>query len=150
MIFIQNRVRTIDFDVAAYEKKAATVLEYLNYTNFDLNILITTNRTVKKYNHQYRDKNKATDILSFPYHTELKAGEKIQVKSDDDQAIGDIIIALEYVYKNRHNLEGTFVERMDRMLVHGICHCLGYDHMVDEDYKVMYALEKKLLALIQK
>ena len=150
MILIQNRVRAISFDVAAFEKKAATVLEYLNYKDFDLNILITTNKTVKKYNREYRNKDKATDIISFPYHPDLKAGQKIKVKTDDDRAIGDILIALEYVYKNRHNLEGTFIERMDRMLVHGICHCLGYDHIEDKDYKVMYALEKKLLALIQK
>ena len=150
MILIQNRVRAISFDVAAFEKKAATVLEYLNYKDFDLNILITTNKTVKKYNREYRNKDKATDIISFPYHPDLKAGQKIKVKTDDDRAIGDILIALEYVYKNRHNLEGTFIERMDRMLVHGIFHCLGYDHIEDKDYKVMYALEKKLLALIQK
>jgi len=149
MIFIQNRVKKIPFDVAAFKKKAATVLEYLGYTDYDLNILITTDKTVRKYNKQFRDKDKATDVLSFPYHPELKAGEKIKPLTDDDKAIGDIIISLEYVLADRHKLGQTFIKRMDRMLVHGICHCLGYDHIEDADYEIMFALEKKLLSLIQ-
>ena len=150
MINIQNRVRKIEFDVAAFEKKAATVLNFLGYKNFDLNILLTTSKSIKKYNHQFREKNKATDILSFPFHPELIAGETIKPLTDDDRAIGDIIISLEYVAADKHKLGGTFIQRMNRMLVHGICHCLGHDHIEDEEYKIMFALETKLLSLIQK
>ena len=150
MIYIQNRIRKIPFNVAAFKKKAATVLDYLGYTDFDLNILLTTNKTIRHYNKTYRNKDKATDILSFPYHPELQAGQTITVQTNDDKAIGDLIISLEYVHDNNHHLGQTFIKRMDRMLVHGICHCLGYDHIEDEDYKVMFALEKKLLKLIQK
>jgi rRNA maturation RNase YbeY len=149
MIQIKNRVSKIEFDVAAFEKKAAIVLDYLGYADYDLNILITTDKTVRKFNKQYRNKDKATDILSFPYHTELVAGDKIAPQTEDDKAIGDIIISLEYVLADKHKLGKTFIERMDRMLVHGICHCLGHDHVEEEEYKVMYTLEKKLLSLIQ-
>lgn len=149
MIQIQNRVSKIEFDVAAFKTKAATVLDYLGYKDYDLNILITTDKTVRKFNKQYRNKDKSTDILSFPFHTELAAGDKITLLTEDDKAIGDIIISLEYVFADKHNLGKTFIERMDRMLVHGICHCLGHDHMEEEEYKIMYSLEKKLLSLIQ-
>lgn len=149
MIQIKNRISKIKFDVAAFKKKAATVLDYLGYADYDLNILITTDKTVRRFNKQYRNKDKATDILSFPYHTELIAGEKIVAHTEDDKAIGDIIISLEYVYADKHKLGKTFIERMDRMLVHGVCHCLGHDHMEEEEYKIMYDLEKKLLNLIQ-
>lgn len=148
MIQIQNRISKIEFDIAAFEKKAATVLDYLGYADYDLNILITTNKTIRTFNRQYRNMDKPTDILSFPYHTDLVAGETIDPKTQDDRAIGDIIISLEYVFADRHKLGKTFIERMDRMLVHGICHCLGHDHIEEEEYKIMYALEKKLLSLI--
>jgi probable rRNA maturation factor len=149
MINIQNRLRKIEFNVAAFEKKAATVLDFLGYKDFDLNILLTTSKSVRKYNKQFRSKDKATDILSFPFHPELVAGDKIKPLTDDDKAIGDIIISLEYVLADKHKLGGTFLQRMDRMLVHGVCHCLGHDHIEDEEYKIMFALEKKLLSLIQ-
>lgn len=148
MIQVKNRISKIEFDVAAFEKKAATVLDYLGYADYDLNILITTDKTVRKFNKQYRNKDKTTDILSFPYHTELIAGDKIIPQTEDGKAIGDIIISLEYVLADKHKLGKTFIERMDRMLVHGICHCLGHDHVEEEEYRVMYALEKKLLSLI--
>lgn len=149
MIFIQNRIKKIPFDSAAFKKKAATVLNYLGYDDYDLNILITTDKAVRKYNKQFRKKDKATDVLSFPYHPELKTGERIKPQTEDDRAIGDIVISLEYVYADRHKLGQTFIKRMDRMLVHGICHCLGYDHIEDDDYEIMFALEKKLLQQIQ-
>lgn len=149
MITIQNRIKKIKFDTAAFEKKAAVVLDFLGYKGFDLNILITTNKSIKNYNKQFRNKDKATDILSFPFHPELVAGEKIKPFTSDDKAIGDIIISLEYVLADRHKLGGTFLQRMDRMLVHGICHCLGHDHIEEEEYRIMLSLERKLLNLIQ-
>ena len=59
------------------------------------------------------------------------------------------MISVEYVFENKHELDGDFHDRMDRMLVHGICHLLGYDHEQDDDHKKMFALEKKLLKLIE-
>lgn len=148
MITIKNTQKTVPFSVTAYHKKAEKILQALAYSDFDLGIWLTTNRTIQKYNHQFRNKNKPTDVLSFPYHHDLKAGEKIKVIFDEDKNIGDILISVPYVFANKHNLEGSFTQRMDRMLVHGICHLLGYDHEEDEDFKKMFALEKKLLKLI--
>ena len=148
MITIKNTQKTIPFSTLTYRKKADKILQYLKYADFDLGIWLTTDRTIQKYNHQFRNKNKPTDVLSFPYHPNLKAGEKIKALSDDDKNLGDILISVPYVFANKHNLEGSFEDRMDRMLVHGICHLLGYDHKQDADFKKMFALEKKLLKLI--
>ena len=90
-----------------------------------------------------------TDVLSFPYHLDVKAGKKIVVRSDEDKNLGDIVISLPYVFENKKALDGTFEHRMDVMLVHGICHLLGYDHENDYDFKKMSDLEKKLLKLIE-
>ena len=131
-----------------YHSKAEKILNYLGYDDFDLGILLTTEKTIQKYNKDFRDKDKATDVLSFPYHTELKAGKKIKVLSDEDKNLGDIIIAVSYVFENKHNLDGDFNSRMDRMLVHAICHLLGHDHIQDADFKKMMSLENKLIKII--
>lgn len=148
MITIKNSQRKIPFCTTQYFKKAQTILRHLGYADFDLGIWLTTDRTIQKYNQQFRNKNKATDVLSFPYHDNIKPGEKISATDPDDKNIGDIIISVPYVYANRHNLNGTFYERMDRMLVHGICHLLGYDHVDDKDFENMQQLENRLLKLI--
>lgn len=149
MISIKNRQKKIPISVRLYKKKAAKILDFLDYADFDLGILLTTDRTLQKYNHKFRKKNKPTDVLSFPYHSHIKAGHKIVATLDEDKNLGDIMISVEYVFANKHSLDGDFHDRMDRMLVHGICHLLGYDHQADDEFEVMFAMEKKLLKLIK-
>jgi len=143
MITIKTKLKIIPLDTQAYKKIAEQILQALGYENFDLGILLTTNKTIKKYNHMYRDKNKATDVLSFPFHT-ISAGQKIKVQSDDDKNLGDMIISIEYVQHAAQELGTTFEKRMNRMIIHSICHLLGYDHITDEDFKKMIKKEKSL------
>lgn len=149
MISIRQTQRKILFSADTYKKKAEIILNSLGYSNFDLGIWLTTSQTIKEYNRQYRHKDQATDILSFPYHTALRAAEKIKVSCDEDRNLGDLIISVEYVYENSKQMPGNFEQRMDRLLVHGICHLLGYDHIHDADYKKMLALENKLIKLLK-
>ncbi len=149
MINIRQTQRTINFSINLFKKKADFILKKLGYENFDLGIWLTTNKTIQKYNYLYRNKNEATDVLSFPYHTDLKAGQKIKIFDDEDKNLGDLIISVPFVFENKKELPGDFMARMDRLLVHGICHLLGYDHIIDNDYKKMVSLENKLLKAIQ-
>lgn len=150
MIFIKHTQRTIKMDLKQVEKDAQKILDLLGYSDFDLGIWLTTNASIRAYNKRYRDKDKPTDILSFPNHPELKPGQRIKVVTEDDKNVGDIIISLEYVKKDAVKLGTTFEKRMKRLLVHGICHLLGYDHIQDDDYKVMYKKEMALLKQIDK
>ncbi len=145
MIAIKNSQRKIKIDVAQLKRDAQTILDALNYSDFDLGIWITTNKTIHKFNKEYRGKDKATDVLSFPYHTDLKAGERITVTSEDDKNLGDLILAPEYIMHDLPNWNTTFEKHLQRLLVHGICHLLGYDHIEDADFKVMRRKELMLL-----
>lgn len=148
MILIKNRQRTIPVDTDKLKQNIQTILDHLQYTDFDIGVLLTTNATIHRYNKLYRDKDKPTDILSFPYHATLKAGKRIQVKSEDDKNLGDLIISLEYVKKDAQKKGEVFEDRFNMLLVHGICHLLGYDHIEDKDYNQMKKKETKLLDLI--
>lgn len=141
MILIKNTQRKIFVDVDKLQSNAKTMLSILDYEDYDLGIWLTTNKTIRKFNKQYRHKDKATDILSFPYY-ELSPGEQ---PPDDEKNLGDIIISLEYVQKNAPSWGHSFEERMKVLLAHGIAHLLGYDHETDEEYSIMNKLETKLL-----
>lgn len=145
MILIKNTQRKIAIDTSAVEHYAQQLLELLRYPDYDLGIWITTNKTITCYNKQFRKKNKPTDILSFPYHTKLKAGERIKPKTSEDKNLGDIIISAEYVKRDAARYDMTFEERLRVLLVHGMCHLLGYDHIEDADYRKMRAKESWLL-----
>lgn len=147
MIALTNN-QNIPFDDERFKKEAQAILKHLGYDDFDLGILITDNKSIHAFNSTYRDKDKPTDILSFPFYPELKAGERIEAESEDDKNLGDIIISPEYVKADLERWGQTFEQRMRVLLVHGICHLLGYDHIKDEDYEVMKIKEAELLALL--
>jgi rRNA maturation RNase YbeY len=145
MILIKNTQRSVSLDIEKIRKDAERILEILKYKDFDLGIWFTSEATIREYNRDYRNKDQATDILSFPFHSELKAGERIKAKHADDKNIGDIIMAPSYIQRDPKNLGGTFEERMQLLLVHGICHLLGYDHETDADFRRMRLKESYIL-----
>ncbi len=149
MIVIKNTQRKFTIDKVRLETTAQNILNELGYSDFDLGIWLTTGATIRTYNKTYRDKDKPTDILSFPYHANLKPGERIKPKTEEDKNIGDIILAIDFI----HNLIPLYEtdskkirlsERLDTILVHGICHLLGYSHYDPENDEKMTALEKKI------
>ena len=148
MINIQTRLKnTKNFDIENYTLQAQKALDAIGYGDFDLGIMLTTNATIKKYNAQYRNKDKATDVLSFPFH-HIPAGAKIKPLGDDEKNLGDMIISIEYVQAAAKKLNTTFEKRMNRMLIHSICHLLGYDHILDDEFAVMIKKEKSLASKI--
>lgn len=149
MILIKNSQRTYPINKKGLTIAIQQLLDTLGYSNFDIGIWFTNNKTIALYNKEYRHKEGPTDILSFPYHTELKAGQKIIAESPEDTNLGDIIISLEYVYTSERWHDTPETERLPILLVHGICHLLGYDHETDEDYKVMHKKEMELLKIIK-
>lgn len=144
MINLQTRLKNLHtLDMVRYKNNAQKALDALGYSDFDLGIMLTTNATIKKYNAQYRHKNRPTDVLSFPFH-HICAGTKIKAKTQDDKNLGDMIISIEYVKHAAQKLGTTFEKRMNRILIHSICHLLGYDHIQDDEFVIMIKKEKWL------
>ena len=145
MITVKTTQRKIKVNLEKLKKEARTVLGLLNYHDFTLNIFLTTNKTIRAYNKKYRNLDKPTDILSFPVYPDLKPGERIIPEVEDNKNLGDIIISLEYVQENAKKLKTTLDDRLQVLLVHGICHLIGYDHETEEKYKQMQKKESWLL-----
>jgi rRNA maturation RNase YbeY len=149
MITLTNKIRKIKINERKLKADATSILKALGYPDFDLGILITNNKTIREYNRDFRKKDKPTDVLSFPFYPSLKAGERIKATSPDGKNLGDLIFSLEYIKKAAVEWDQSLEERLQVLLVHGICHLLGYDHIEDEDYKVMQAQENKILKLLK-
>lgn len=150
MISIRCRLKKPIINIEKLNENAQKLLTALDYTDYDLGILITTKKTVQHYNNQFRNINKPTDILSFPYHVYLKPPHRIKVENDDDKNLGDIIICPAYILENLTIWNQSFEERVDILLVHGICHLIGYDHVTDKEFAKMNRKEKELLGVIKK
>lgn len=145
MITLRNTQRTIPINMPLLRKEAERILAILHYIDYDLGIWITNNRSIRRYNKAYRNKDKATDILSFAYHPNLRAGQRIKPGSEEDKNLGDLILSAQYVADQAEEFKVNFEQRMRILLVHGICHLLGYDHIEDADYRRMRAKEAFIL-----
>lgn len=148
MILIQNE-QAFPIDLKKLKQDTQTILLALDYKGYDISIMLVTPEAMHTYNKDFREKDKATDILSFPYHDQLKAGERIIPESSEDKNLGDIILCPQYIHDDLERWDMNFEDRIEVLLVHGICHLLGYDHIEDEDYELMKVEEERLLAVIK-
>ena len=107
-----------------------------------LTLLLSNNQKIKILNKKFRNKNKHTDILSFPFD---KKEKKLKEKY-----LGDIIISYNYMNKPRNLSNKQFLEKTVRIFIHGFLHLLGYDHIKNRDYKEMLNEEEKIFKSIKK
>ncbi len=145
MIIVKNKQRKIFLETQKIKNSAQQILHFLNYEDFDLGILFTTPAHIQEYNHEYRTSNKPTDILSFSPHPSLKPGSRLVVIDEEEKNLGDLILCPQYIVENLEQWNMSFEERLEVLLVHGVCHLLGYDHELDEDYEIMKKEEERIL-----
>jgi probable rRNA maturation factor len=146
MVIIKNSQRSICVNIPNLRRAVDCMLAIAGYPDFDVSILLTTNATIRRYNRQFRHKDKATDILSFPFYPSLKAGKKITARSSEDKNLGDVIISVAYAQKDAKKLGYGLETHLVRLCAHGIAHVLGFDHETDADWAKMQKFEKKLLS----
>ena len=135
MILIKNRIRKIKINEKKIKAGTKKMLAFINYSEFDIGVLFTTNKSIRNYNITFRKKDKATDILSFPYHTELTAGQRVSVHEPEDSNLGDLIISLEFASKDAKLFGSSLDDYILMLIAHGVAHLIGYDHITDSDYK---------------
>ena len=107
-------------------------------------LLLSGSNEIRYLNKKFRKKNKATDVLSFPFYT--KNEYKKIYKIEKELYLGDIIINLNKI-KSKTNKKNFKLE-FDKLWIHGLAHLLGHDHKRNQDFKKMYKIEKKYLELI--
>ena len=121
--------------------------EKLENLNIYLSIMLTNNEYIKRVNNDYRQRDKETDVLSFPMFEKNEIDEivKNQNKFPIKEALGDIIISVEKVKEQAEEYNHSFERELAYMIVHGFYHLMGYDHIEENDKKIMREKEEKIL-----
>ena len=113
--------------------------KHLNIENPLLNIVIVDNEKIREINKEYRNKDAVTDVISFAFE------EGKDVKYEDVRFLGEIDISYERCKEQAKDYGHSVRREFCYLAVHGLLHLLGYDHMTEEDKKVMRALEEEIL-----
>ena len=98
-------------------------------------IFLTNDKKMRELNKKFRNKNKTTDVLSFPFHNKTNYNKNIY--------LGDIAINYEIINKRSKN--SNFFIEFDKMWIHGYLHLLGHNHKKKKDFIKMQKLENLIL-----
>ena len=118
------------------------VLTYLQLPAAIVSIMLCDDATIHPLNRDYRDKDKPTDVLSF-------AQREGDFAFLDDNLLGDIIISMETTIRQANERQHSTETELRVLLVHGILHLLGYDHIEDDEAEIMEAKEREILAHLE-
>ena len=120
--------------------------EKIENSKLYVTITLTDGENIRKINKEYRNIDKATDVLSFPMFEKDELVQKIKEKSfEHEDVLGDIIISIEKVKEQAIEYGHSFERELSYMLVHGFYHLMGYDHIKEDDKKVMREKEEQVL-----
>lgn len=123
--------------------------ENLIYTNLYLNVILTNPKNIRIANKEYRNIDKETDVLSFPMFQKQELEVLIERSKIEEQVVedvlGDIIISIPRVEEQAKDYGHSFERELAYMVVHGFYHVMGYDHIKEEDKKIMRPKEEYIL-----
>ena len=120
-------------------KKISKIVKFFKGKNTTFTILLTSSINMKKLNKKFRNQNKSTDVLSFPflYSNNLKFIKQKKIY------IGDVATSYEII--NSRAKKNNFILEFDKAWVHGLLHLIGYNHIKNKDYSKMNKIEKRIL-----
>ena len=133
---IVSRVRGRKPPLRRIQRTAEKILHFVDESESELSLALVDDAAIAKLNKKYRRKPKATDVLSFPAEGAANGGPRL---------LGDVVISIDKARAQAKTGGWTLSQEIDRLLIHGILHLLGYDHeRSPKDARVMRALEKKI------
>jgi probable rRNA maturation factor len=122
MILLKNQQQLIPVGERRIKKIAENILNYLGISSHELSILFLDNRGIAEINKKYLKRNRPTNVISFA----LNEGE---CRNINPQVLGDVVISIEKAQEQVGTNGTTLEEEISFLLIHGILHLLGYDHV---------------------
>ena len=124
------------------------IFNTLVYEGFDkdteVSVTFTDNEQIRELNKQYRNKDTATDVLSFPMYDDFS-----DIAECDTIPLGDIVISLERASVQGYHLFHSMYHEVAFLTVHSTLHLLGYDHETsEEDEEDMFRRQKEIMEII--
>lgn len=122
-------------------------LKLNNYFIFD--ITIVTLDEIHRINKEYRNIDRPTDVISFAFEDEVEGENKIIRNDNLPRTLGEIFICYEKCQMQSEEYGHSLDREMAFLFTHGLLHLLGYDHMNEEDEKIMFKIQDEIMDLLK-
>ena len=155
MLNIYSKIRTFDDSIVKdLNEVLNTTFKVLGQPtkNVKYNLYVVSKNFIHELNLAERGVDRATDVLSFPY-TDIKAGEKLDIAKyqldidpmDNSLLLGELFICNEVAKRQAVKYNHSYRREFCFLFLHGVLHCLGYDHIEESDRVVMEEMQNKIL-----
>lgn len=114
-------------------------VKYLNLKDIEFGVIFVDNNKIKELNKIYRNIDRETDVITF------RLADYEEVIFNNVNILGDIYISLDKALSQSIEYNHSYLRELSFLLIHGFLHLLGYDHMNEEDEKVMFKLQEEIL-----
>lgn len=159
MIYVDNRQEKIEVTDKFVEKLENVInfalKEEAVFVDCEISMLFVDNEEIREINNETRGIDRATDVLSFPmldYEDKKVFKEVYKDKNFDitfmdgeELVLGDIVLSLERALEQSKEYNHSFEREACYLVVHSVLHLLGYDHMEEDDKKIMRKREEEIL-----
>ena len=145
MIRVANRQRRIPLQVEIYRTLAEKVLHKLGRPDAEVSLSFLSDRRIQSLNRIYRGKDQPTDVLAFS----LAHSKPVRVKKKMDPSpplfLGDVVLSVPTAQRQARERGHSLRREMARLIIHGLLHLLGYDHVKAIDARRMRRKEWAML-----
>ncbi len=138
MIYYRNDVRRSGVDGRALVATAHRLLAAIGEDGAALSLSLVGDDAIRSLNHQYRGRDAATDVLSFPLEDTIAP----------ERMLGDVVISIDTARRQAAEYDATLQRELYRLLIHGLLHLTGHDHIQASQASVMRREERRLAAAI--
>ena len=139
MFEIYNETKEEIKELEQIKKLMELAIKYEGLGNVEFNIIIVDNEYIHKLNKEHRGIDRETDVITFALE------DYEDVTYDDYRLLGDIYISIDKAKSQAEEYGHSFLRELSFLAVHGFLHLLGYDHMNEEDEKIMFTRQEKIL-----
>ena len=110
-----------------------------NISSAIFNIIFVSSEKIHKINKEYRNVDRVTDVISFALE------DNLDIEYNDFRLLGDIYICVDKMYEQADLYNHSVLREMCFLTTHGLLHLLGFDHMEEDEEKIMFSLQEELL-----
>ena len=137
-IFVQVKEEIKELETV--EKVLYSAVEKENLENVSFNLIIVDNKYIHELNKTYRGIDRETDVITFALED-----DKTIILPSEERILGDIYISIDRAREQAEEYGHSLLRELSFLAVHGFYHLLGYDHMTEEDEKVMFQKQEEVL-----
>ena len=142
-VALKSRVRRSDVGARALRAKAQKLLELVGHRQATLSLTLVGDAAMRTLNRRHRGLDRPTDVLSFPMHEarELRHSKAIPL-------LGDVVISVDAARRQAAAYDAPLARELERLLIHGILHLIGHDHVRSAERARMEREERRLASAI--